>query len=259
MVAEQSRVPKHVGIIMDGNGRWAEERGKMRFEGHIAGFDNVERIGLFALNQGVQVLSVYALSIDNINKRPSEEIDVILRLFLENVEHAKSRFNEENIRVRFLGDALCFPQGLQEEVRKRIREIEDSTKNNTRGTFVAAFAYEGRNEIRRAARKYASESIERVLNRIKNDGPTEAQVEKCIQEILSSHDIGTYMDAPDLPDLDLIIRTSGEYRWSSFLMWYAPYAEFYVLERYWPDFSEEDFMKALEWYGTRQRRFGGIV
>lgn len=257
-MSEQLQVPEHISIIMDGNGRWAEAQGKMRFEGHIAGFDNIERIGLFALDQGVQVLSVYTLSIDNINKRPSEEIDILLRLFLENVEYAKSRFNEENVRVRFVGNASCFPRNLQEEVCQKIREIEESTRNNTRGTFVVASAYEGRDEIRRAARNYASESIERILEKIKNDGLAEAQVEEFTQEILSSHDIGTYMDAPDLPDVDLIIRTSGEYRCSSFLMWYAPYAEFYVTERYWPDFSEEDFMKALEWYGTRERRFGGI-
>lgn len=228
---ERQKIPRHVGIILDGNGRWAEERRLSRSEGHLAGAENVEPIALYAMSRGVEIGSVYALSLDNLEKRPPLEVQILFRIFFDKFSYGKNRFHEENVRVRAIGDMSRLPSYLQD----KIAEIEELTKNNTRGTFIAALAYDGRDEIIRAARR-AREA--------------------------GSDDIFAYLDAPDVPDLDLVIRTGLEdptmNRLSGFMLARAAYAEQYGTRTLWPDFTPEELDQALALYTDRERKFGAV-
>lgn len=231
MSAIRANVPRHIGIIMDGNGRWAEGRGLPRWQGHLAGAENVEPIALYAINKGVKHFTVYALSLDNLEKRPSPEVQMLFKIFFEKLDYGGNRFNEENVRVRVVGDVIRLP----EDLRQKIREVEESTKFNTRGTFVSALAYEGRNEILRAARKAREDN---------------------------SDDLFAYLDAPDIPNLDLIIRTGLDdprmNRLSGFMLARAAYAEQYGTRTYWPAFTIDELEQALGLYAERERRLGAV-
>lgn len=228
----EGNIPHHVGIIMDGNGRWAEERGLARTEGHLAGYERLKELAPFIFEQGVEVLTVFAFSTENWN-REEKEIAFLFDLFRMGMEEVFPELTRENIRIRFIGRRFNLPADLQESMLK----LERESVSNTRGTLVVAIDYGGRNEIVRAVRHI---EITRLF-------PGE------ITEDLISQNLDTH----GLPDVDLVIRTSGEQRMSGFLLWQASYAELYFSDKYWPDFSNEDMLCAIEWFSKRERRYGG--
>lgn len=226
-----SKIPRHVGIILDGNGRWAECRGKERWEGHRQGANNIEPILFHAINRGVKVVTVYALSLDNIEKRPPRETENLYRLFGEKLDYVKKRFHEEDMRIRFLGDMSRLPVFVQEKAA----DVAEVTKKNTRGTFVMAMAYGGRDEIVRAVRK--------------------------AQEVGGS-DFSAYLDSANLPSLDLVIRTGVENpvitRLSDFMLWMSAYSEIYSTPCFWPEFTVDDLDAALAEYAVSKRKLGAV-
>lgn len=225
------RVPKHVAIIMDGNGRWAKKRGLPRGEGHRHGVENLRRILRAAGEAGVEILTIYAFSTENW-KRPKYEVEMLMRLLEMFMDRELDELHANGVQIRHIGELDGVPPRLQ----KRIREGLELTKNNTRLILNVAFNYGGRDEIVRAVRRIVDEGY-------KPDEITE--------DLISSH-----LYTCGLPDPDLIIRTSGEMRVSNFLIWQGSYAELYATSTFWPDFDEVEFGKALEAYERRRRRFG---
>lgn len=225
--------PYHVGIIMDGNGRWAKERGKTRFEGHQAGTENLRRILEYSVEFGVKMLTIYAFSTENW-KRPPLEIQGLMRILENVIDRELAALNKNGVQLRHLGQL----EKLKPVIRQKVRYAIDLTKNNNRLILNVAFNYGGRDEI--------IEAVKHMLrDNIAPDDVTE--------ELLSR-----YMYTSGAPDPDLIIRTSGEFRTSNFLIWQAAYAEYYVTPTYWPDFNKAEFYKALYAYSQRDRRFGGL-
>lgn len=229
---ESFKIPNHVAIIVDGNGRWAKERGLSRLKGHDAGFENLKTIGKYILEKGVKYLSLYCFSTENF-KRDKDEVDHLMDIFVMMYEKNKKFFIENNIKIVFSGKDEPLPKKVI-EARNKLTEI---TKDCTGGTLNICMNYGGRAEIVDACKKLMASGV----------NPDE------ITEEMFSH----YM-YQDLPDVDLMIRTSGEVRLSNFLLWQNSYAEFYFPEVKFPDFKPEDFDKALEVYNNRDRRFGGI-
>ena len=225
-------IPNHVAIIVDGNGRWAKERGLSRMKGHDAGFENLKKMGKYILSQGVKILSVYVFSTENF-KRDKEEVDHLMDLFVLMFKKEKNFFMKNNIKVVFSGRDEPLPKSVISAKNK----LEEMTKNNTGGIFNVCLNYGGRAEIVDATKKIVEDGID--INDI-----TEDTFRKYLYQ--------------DLPDVDLMIRTSGEVRLSNFLLWQVSYAEFYFPEVKFPDFSEEDFYDAILVYNKRDRRFGGI-
>ncbi len=236
--AEQSRVlPAHIGIIMDGNGRWAKKRGLPRSAGHRAGAGNFRTITRYASQIGVKYLTVYAFSTENW-RRPQEEVGALMTLFRQYLEEALRDFMDENIRVRFIGDVSRFP----EELRELIREVEEASAPKTGMVLNLAMNYGGRAEIARAAQLLASD--------VKAGKVREEEVD---EKIFSG-----YLYTAGQPDPDLIIRPSGEERLSNFLLWQSAYAEFVYFDILWPDFRPRDLERAISIYSSRKRRFGGV-
>ena len=231
MEKEELKIPKHVAIIVDGNGRWAKERGLSRLKGHDAGFDNLKKIGEHALARGVEVLSLYVFSTENF-KREKQEVDHLMDLFMLMFKRDKNYFMKNNIKVVFSGR----DEPLPKKVIKARNELTEMTKNNTGGVLNFCLNYGGRAEIVDACKRIINDNID---------------VNDIDEEIFKKY---LYQD---LPDVDLMIRTSGELRLSNFLLWENAYAEFYFPETKFPDFSEEDFDEAIEIYNGRDRRFGG--
>jgi undecaprenyl diphosphate synthase len=231
LLIHSDRVPKHVAIIMDGNGRWAKQRGLPRGEGHRHGVENLRRILRAAGEAGVEILTIYAFSTENWN-RPKYEVEMLMRLLEMFMERELDELHANGVQIRHIGELDGVPARLQ----KRIREGLELTKNNTRLILNVAFNYGGRDEIVRAVRRIVDEGY-------KPDEITE--------ELISS-----YLYTGGLPDPDLIIRTSGEMRVSNFLIWQGSYSELYATPTYWPDFDEVEFGKALQEYACRRRRFG---
>ena len=229
------KIPAHIAIIMDGNGRWAEAQGKERYEGHIEGVVSVRACIKAARRNGVRYLTLYAFSTENWG-RPQEEVEALMQLFCRSVTNETPELVKEGVRVRFIGRRDRF----SEEVRERLLHIEQSTAEGDKLTLVLAFDYSSRDEIMRAARQLA----ERVAKGELQSGDI---TEQSISESLYTADI---------PDPDFIIRTSGECRLSNFLLWQASYAEMYFPQTLWPDFREEEFDKAMEVYAERDRRYG---
>ena len=227
-------LPVHIGIIMDGNGRWAQKRFLPRSAGHRAGAQNFRTITRYCSKIGIRYLTVYAFSTENWN-RPSDEVGALLRLFKEYLEEALRDFMDENIRVRFIGDVSAFPA----ELRGLIQEVEAC---KTGMVLNLAMNYGGRAEITRAAKKVAQEAVSGSLR------PEELTEERFAQ----------YLYTGSQPDPDLIIRPSGEERLSNFLLWQSAYAEFVYFDILWPDFKTSDLDRAIEIYSSRQRRFGGV-
>ena len=230
-------IPAHVGIIMDGNGRWASQRRLPRSAGHKAGANNFRTITRYASRVGVKYLTVYAFSTENWS-RPAEEVNALMTLFKEYLEEALRDFMEENIRVRFIGDVSAFSP----ELRALIDEVEEASAGKTGMVLNLAMNYGGRAELVRAARRFAED--------VKNG-------EKAPEE-LSEEELSRYLYTAGQPDPDLIIRPSGEQRLSNFLLWQSAYAEFVYFDILWPDFRPEDFLEALRIYSRRQRRFGNV-
>ena len=223
-------IPKHVAIIIDGNGRWAKEKGKSRLEGHDAGNENIKKISKYALEKGVKYLSIYAFSTENF-KRNKDEVNHLMDLFILTFYKEKDFFIKNNIKVVFSGR----DEPLPKRVIKARDKLTELTKDNTGGTLNMCLNYGGRAEIVDATKKIIESGL---------------KPEEVTEEVFSKY---LYQD---LPDIDLMIRTSGELRLSNFLLWQNSYAEFYFPEAYFPDFSTEDFDKAIIEYNKRDRRFG---
>ena len=230
-------VPQHIGIIMDGNGRWAKKRGLPRTAGHTAGAANFRTITRYASSIGVKYLTVYAFSTENWN-RPAEEVSALMKLFHQYLEEALRDFMDENIRVRFIGDVSAF----NEELQALIRRVEEASAPKTGMVLNLAMNYGGRAEIAHAARALAQ--------RVK-DGALEPG--DITEEMLS----GALFTAGQ-PDPDLIIRPSGEERLSNFLLWQSAYAEFVSFDILWPDLKPKHLDAAIEKFQSRSRRFGGV-
>ncbi|HKH11932.1 MAG TPA: polyprenyl diphosphate synthase [Rubrobacter sp.] len=225
--------PKHVAIIMDGNGRWAQRRWLPRAAGHRQGVAVLTPLLEAAGRAGVKTLTLYAFSTENW-ERPQSEVKTLMRLFLETARKKVPELNERGARLRFLGRR----EGLPERVLEALVEAEEMTAENDSLDVYIALNYGGRAEIVDAARRMAADGV-----------PPEA---------IDEESFARYLYAPDVPEVDLVIRTSGELRVSNFLLWQIAYAEFYITETLWPDFSPEEFMQAIRSFATRSRRRGGV-
>ena len=232
------KIPQHVAIIMDGNGRWAKQRGKERYEGHLAGVDSVRNVVAAAARNGVKWLTLYAFSTENWG-RPIQEVEAIMELFCRTVMGQGEELARQGVRVRIIGERTNFSPNVIEMIER----IESVTAEGSRLTLVLAFNYSSRREIMLATRALA----ERVAR-----GEMRA-------EDINEQSIAQSLMTAEIPDPDFIIRTSGECRLSNFLLWQASYAEFYFPEVLWPDFGEEAFEKALEVYAERERRYGLVI
>ena len=230
---DKNRIPQHIAIIMDGNGRWASERGKERSFGHQAGVDTVKRITSECTRMGVKYLTLYTFSTENWS-RPADEISALMGLVLSSLED--EIFMKNNVRFQVVGDI----QRLPEEVQQKLQETMEHTAGNTAMTMVVALSYSSRWEITQAAKAIAADVKAGKLN-----------VEDVTEELVSQHLVTKFM-----PDPELLIRTGGELRISNYLLWQIAYAELYFCDTYWPDFNEEDLHKAIASYQARQRRFG---
>ena len=238
---DMTRIPQHIAIIMDGNGRWATERGKERSFGHQSGVDTVRRITSECTRLGVKYLTLYTFSTENWN-RPENEIQALMGLVLTNLED--EIFQKNNVRFRVIGDRKRLP----EVVQMKLCETEAHTQSNTAMTMVVALSYSARWEITQAFKDFVTEhQVKAVDNK-----ETEAfNSDSITEEIISQH-----LQTSFMPDPDLLIRTGGELRISNFLLWQIAYSELYFCDTYWPDFKEEDLHKAIISYQNRQRRFG---
>jgi undecaprenyl diphosphate synthase len=228
-----SAVPQHVAMIMDGNGRWAAQRGLPRLSGHQHGTDNIRRITTAAAELGVRFLTLWAFSTDNW-RRPRDEIDGIMRILAEVIERETEELHRQGAQLRHIGSL----EGLEQELREAVLAAIDRTRDNDRLVLTLAFNYSGRQELLAAVRSLVASGV-----------PIEEINEATLEAHLFTH---------DLPDPDLIIRTSGEHRISNFLLWQSAYSEFYFTPTLWPDFGPEDLCEAIQEYGRRERRFGGI-
>lgn len=233
---ELLNVPEHVAIILDGNGRWAKKRMLPRNYGHAEGAKTIEKICEDADNLGIKYLTVYAFSTENW-KRSMEEVSGIMKILKNHLINSIMRANNDNMRVRLIGNR----KGLEQDIIDKINELEEATKDNTGLQFTIAINYGGRDEIVRAMRKIS----EKVLS-------GEIKPEDITEDMVSAN-----LDTWDLPDPDLLIRTSGEFRISNFLPWQISYSEFYITDVLWPDFNKEELTKAIKYFSGRQRRFGG--
>ncbi len=227
------KVPKHVAIIMDGNGRWARERGLPRVAGHRAGTENLRTIIRASAKFGIKYLTFYAFSTENWS-RPRAEVSGLLHILSEVIDREIGELNEEGARLVHIGHL----DGLSKTLQKKVRDAIELTKGNERITIVLAFNYGGRDEIVHAIR------------RMLRDGLDPEDVD---QELVAD-----YLFTAGLPDPDLVIRTSGEQRMSNFLIWQSAYSELYFPKVYWPDFDEEELRKAILEFGARERRYGGL-
>ena len=244
---ENNNIPQHIAIIMDGNGRWATERGKDRSYGHQAGVETVRRITSECTRLGVKYLTLYTFSTENWN-RPSDEIAALMGLVLSALED--EIFMKNNVRFRVIGDTKRLPDAVQQ----KLRETEEHTAKNDAMTMVVALSYSSRWEITEAVRKIVSEvhdMDENHGNFFKNLKTGGIRAEDITEETISQHLATNFM-----PDPDLLIRTGGELRISNYLLWQIAYSELYFCDTYWPDFSEKDLHLAIESYQNRQRRFG---
>ena len=243
---DMNRIPESVAIIMDGNGRWATDRGLDRTFGHKAGLETVKKITAECARLGVKYLTLYTFSTENWN-RPAYEIEALMGLVLGFVDI--ELFTENNIRFRMIGDRDRLPDGVQD----KIRYLEDITKDNTRMTVVMAMSYSSRWEITNAVRQIVTKvnDMELPLNALKKLKTGGIRAEDITEEFISQHLCTNFM-----PDPELLIRTGGELRISNYLLWQCAYSEFYFCDTYWPDFDEEALYKAFVDYQARQRRFG---
>ena len=237
MNIENLKIPNHVAIILDGNGRWAKAKGLPRSKGHEAGFENLKTISEYIFEKGTKVLSVYAFSTENF-KRSKNEVDFLMNIFESKFKEYSTELKEKNIKLVFSGKKESpLPKG----VIKTMNDAEELTKNNTGGILNICINYGGRSEIIEATKK--------IANKIKNN---ELDIENITEE-----NFGKYL-FQNLPDVDLMIRTSGEQRISNFLLWQNSYAEFYFPNVCFPDFNQEEYDKALLEYTKRDRRFGSV-
>ena len=231
------RVPNHIAIILDGNGRWAKKRGMPRSFGHVKGCENLEDICEVAKELGVKYLTVYAFSTENW-KRSKEEVDGLMKLFRNYLKKCIKISQKNNMRVKVIGDITAFDSDIQESIEK----LEDFSKDFTDLHFQIALNYGSRDEMVRAMRHMADDLSSGNLSK----------------DMITEEVFNGYLDTKELPDPDLMIRTSGEERLSNFMLWQLAYTEFYFTDVLWPDFNKKELIKAIEYYNGRDRRFGGI-
>lgn len=231
------KVPQHIAIILDGNGRWAKSKGMPRNYGHAQGSKNVERICEDAYRMGVKYLTVYAFSTENWN-RPADEVAALMKLLRGYMKTCLKTAAKNDMKIRVIGDITR----LDEDIRTRILELEGATRNNGGLNFQIAINYGSRDELVRAVRKIARDCVQ---GQVVVDEIDEACIER-------------YLDTHDIPDPDLLIRTSGEQRLSNYLLWQLAYTELYFTDVLWPDFTKEELKKAIEYYNTRDRRYGKV-
>lgn len=234
---DMARIPRHVSCIMDGNGRWATSRGLSRSEGHKQGIVALREIITACVRLGVDVMSAYAFSTENW-KRPQTEVNLLMHLFAKTFIDELPLLKRENVRVEFLGDISALPQKTREVFEYGLKECQ----HHTGMTLALAVNYGGRAEITRAARRIAEQAARGELN------PADVD-----DKLIASH-----LYTADLPDPELVIRTSGEMRVSNYLLWQIAYSEFYVTDTYWPDFDRWGLVRAIDAYQHRDRRFGGV-
>ena len=237
-VTQATVVPKHVAIIMDGNGRWAKKRFLPRNAGHAQGSRVAEQICEDAWNLGIEYLTIYAFSTENWS-RPKDEVDALMKLLRKYMKDSIARSSKNNMRVHVIGDISALDEDLQESIRK----LEEVSSVNTGLKFQVAINYGGRDEILRAARAFAKECADGTK--------TPEQLDEAL--------FYSYFDTAGIPYPDLMIRTSGEMRTSNFLPWQLAYTEFYFTDVLWPDFNKKELQKAIEYYAGRDRRFGGVT
>jgi len=224
---------RHLAIIMDGNGRWAKSRNLPRLAGHKAGTDNLHRILRACKNQGIKVVTLYAFSTENWN-RPHEEVSGLMKILENSIERELADLHKEGVQIRHIGRSDRIPPALYRKVQRAI----EYTSKNTALILNVALNYGGRAEIVDAVKQMLAEGVD--------------------PNYVDEAAIGRYLYTSDLPDPDLIIRTSGEYRVSNFLIWQGAYSEYYITDVFWPDFDERELQKALDQFGGRERRFGGL-
>ena len=235
---DPENIPRHVAIIMDGNGRWAEERGQGRVYGHINGVESMRKAIRAAVRRGVKFLTVYAFSTENWG-RPKEEVQALMELLCKSLSNETAELKSQGVRMRFIGDV----EALAEDVRAAIARSEKETHRNEKLTLVVAVNYSSRWEITRMAQKIAVQVRDEGLQ---------------IHEI-TDRTVADNLVTAGIPDPDLLIRTSGEQRLSNFLLWQLSYSELYFTETYWPDFDESEFDKAIAEYQKRERRYGILM
>jgi undecaprenyl diphosphate synthase len=238
MMAEASlneeRLPRHIAVIMDGNGRWANQRGLPRLAGHRAGTENIRSIVTACADMGIPYLTLYAFSTENWS-RPSVEVEGLMRILSDFIDRETQQLHEQNVHLRHLGRL----EGVSQTLRKKVEYALDLTRHNTRLTLAIAFNYGGRSDIVDAIRAIIAEGV-----------PPEA---------INEQTVAAHLSTRGMPDPDLIIRTSGEWRLSNFLVWETAYSEYWTTPVFWPDFRPEHFRQAVRDYGRRERRFGGIT
>ena len=232
---KKNKLPKHVAIIMDGNGRWAQKKGYTRIYGHNKGVKSVQKIVEEALSLDIPYLTLYAFSIDNWN-RPKKEIETLMNLLINSLKREFEKLIKNNIRLNTIGNIKTLPKKVQDEIMR----VSKKTKKNTKMVLTIALSYGAREEIENVIKNIAME--------VKNNT---ISIENVDHSIINKH-----LYTQNLPDVDLLIRTSGEQRISNFLLWQIAYAELYFTDVYWPDFGKKDFYKALFNYQKRERRFG---
>ncbi len=225
--------PCHIAVIMDGNGRWAKQRGLPRLAGHRAGGENIRRILTECVEQGIRYLTIYAFSTENWS-RPSAEVEGLMRIFSEFLDRETRNLHEQGVQIRHLGSM----DGVSPSLRRKTQAALDLTRDNDRITLCVAFNYGGRADIVAAVRALVAEG--------------------CAPGSIDEQQISAHLSTRGLPDPDLIVRTSGEWRLSNFLIWQAAYSEYWVTPAYWPDFTPDFLRQAIQDYGQRERRFGGL-
>ena len=232
-MSQGMNIPQHIAIIMDGNGRWAEKQGKPRVFGHTAGVDSLRKITAECTRLGVKYLTVYAFSTENWN-RPAEEVRLLMELVITSLDY--SLFDDNDVRFRAIGDRSRLPQNVQEVVAG----LEERTKNYSRMTITVALSYSSRWEL--------TDCMQKIVAKVEA-GELKA-------EDITEQTIAENLDSGFQPDPDLLIRTGGDIRISNYLLWQIAYSELYFTSVFWPDFNEQELIKAIEYFNTKQRRFG---
>lgn len=236
-VLEGIVIPEHIAIILDGNGRWAKKRFMPRNYGHVQGSKNVEKVCKAAYDMGVKYLTVYAFSTENWS-RPKDEVDTLMKLLNSYLKDCIKLSTNNNMKVRILGDITKLDENMQD----RIREVEEVSKTNTGLNFQVALNYGSRDEIVRAIKHLVVDYENKAFS----------------LDDINEEKFASYLDTAGIPDPDLMIRTSGEMRLSNYMMWQMAYTEFYFTDVLWPDFGKNDLVKAIQYYNSKERRFGGL-
>jgi len=237
LLCSDGEIPEHIAIIMDGNGRWAKSKGSIRLHGHKVGVDSVRDITEACAQLGIQYLTLYAFSTENWG-RPSAEVRGLMRLLVSSLRKEADNLHENNIRLVTIGQMDRFPIDCQDELKEAI----DLTHANTRLQLCLALSYSGRWDI--------TEAVKKIAHHVHNG--------RLDPDLINDQMISDHLSTADVPDPDLIIRTSGEYRISNFLLWQLAYSELYITEQYWPDFRRNELYKAIKSYQKRDRRFGKL-